>query len=57
MAKWAIGISASSIGLSWLLGQCWDLHGVALAMVLTETAMALLCTRLVFAAVLHTKTE
>lgn len=54
LAHWSILASLLVLGLAWQMGNVWQLYGVTLAMLLTETALALMCTYLVYKAVFHT---
>lgn len=46
LASWSIACSVLSVALAWMLGQTYALDGVALGMLLSELAIALLCVRL-----------
>jgi O-antigen/teichoic acid export membrane protein len=44
LANWSIAAGALSVGLAWLLGNKLALDGVAVAMILSEVAIATICT-------------
>jgi O-antigen/teichoic acid export membrane protein len=46
LASWSIADGALTIALVWLLAQHYALNGVAMAMLLSELAIALVCIRL-----------
>ncbi|WP_158558927.1 lipopolysaccharide biosynthesis protein [Rhodoferax lacus] len=46
LASWSIAVGALTVALVWLLGQSYALSGVAMGMLLSELAIALVCMRL-----------
>lgn len=46
LANWSIAAGFLAVALAWVLGQAYALSGVALGMLLSELAIALVCIRL-----------
>lgn len=46
LASWSIAVGALTVALAWLLGRSFELSGVAMGMLLSELAIALVCIRL-----------
>lgn len=44
LANWSIAVGALSVGLAWMLGNKLAIDGVAVAMILSEVAIATICT-------------
>jgi len=51
IAQWSLAVGLLVIALAWWLGQYWQLNGVATAMVVSELLIAVVATRLAYAAI------
>jgi O-antigen/teichoic acid export membrane protein len=51
IAQWSLIIGVFVIILAWWFGNCWMLNGVAFAMIVSELIIALVATRLAYAAI------
>jgi Na+-driven multidrug efflux pump len=53
IAQWSLAVGLIVIMLAWWFGQYWQLNGVAMAMLISELLIAIICTRLAYAAISH----
>lgn len=51
IAQWSLVVGVLVIALAWWFGRYWMLNGVAIAMIISELLIALVATRLAYAAI------
>lgn len=51
IAQWSLVVGVLVIALAWWLGQYWMLNGIASAMIISELIIALVATKLAYAAI------